>query len=184
MHELTRTDPDVQIVWRAFELRPDPVPTLDPEGDYLRRVWASSVYPMAERLGVAMKLPPIQPRSRRAHEAAHWARDQGRFDDYHAKVFRAFFERGEDIGDVDVLVSLAETLGLPGEPLREALNQRAFEPGVLRDERDAQDMGISGVPAFVADRRAAVTGVQPVEGLRELVKHVRSLDLGPRREPR
>ena len=184
MHELTRTDPQVQIIWRAFELRPDPVPMLDPKGDYLRRVWASSVYPMAERLGVAMKLPPMQPRSRRAHEAAHWARDQGRFDDYHAEVFRAFFERGEDIADVDVLVSLAEKLGLSGESLREALHQRTFEPSVRRDERDAQNIGISGVPAFVADRRAAMTGVQPVEGLSELVKHVRSLDLGTSVEPR
>ena len=177
MHELTRTDPDVQIIWRAFELRPDPVPTLAPGGEYLQRVWRSSVYPMAERLGVAMRLPPIQPRSRRAHEAAHWARGQGRFDDYHAEVFRAFFERGQDIGDPDVLVSLAGTLGLPGESLREALHHRRFEPAVLDDERDAQTMGLGGVPAFVADRRAAMTGVQPVEGLRELVSHVRSLDL-------
>jgi predicted DsbA family dithiol-disulfide isomerase len=183
VHELTRTDPDVEIVWRAFELRPDPVPPLDPGGDYLRRVWASSVYPMAERLGVLMKLPPIQPRSRRAHEAAHWARDHGQFDGYHADLFRAFFERGENIGDTDVLVSLAETRGLPGDSLRDALHQRTFERGVLDDERDAQAMGLGGVPAFVADRRAAMTGVQPVESLTELVRHVRSLDLEERNKP-
>jgi predicted DsbA family dithiol-disulfide isomerase len=52
-----------------------------------------------------MKLPPVQPRSRLAHEAAHWAREQGRFDDYYAAVFRCFFERGE--GRVEVLTSLA-----------------------------------------------------------------------------
>jgi predicted DsbA family dithiol-disulfide isomerase len=99
-------------------------------------------------------------------------------------MFRAFFERGEDIGDVDVLVSLAEKLRLPGESLREALHQRTCEPSVLRDERAAQNMGISGVPAFVAGRRAAITGVQPVEALSELVKHVRSLDLETSRESR
>jgi predicted DsbA family dithiol-disulfide isomerase len=58
-----------------------------------------------ERLGKTMKLPPVQPRSRLAHEAAHWAREQGRFDDYYAAVFRCFFERGE--GRVEVLTSLA-----------------------------------------------------------------------------
>jgi predicted DsbA family dithiol-disulfide isomerase len=47
---------------------------------------------------MTMKLPPVQPRSRLAHEAARWAREQGCFDDYHAAVFRSFFERGEDIG--------------------------------------------------------------------------------------
>jgi predicted DsbA family dithiol-disulfide isomerase len=44
--------------------------------------------------------------------------------------------------------------------------------------------GISGVPAFVADRRVAISGVQPVEGLRELVQHVKSLDRETSGEPR
>ena len=36
MHQRGEKDPNVAIVWRAFELRPDPVPTLDPNGDYLQ----------------------------------------------------------------------------------------------------------------------------------------------------
>lgn len=174
MHELTRLESHVDIVWRAFELRPEPVPTLDPGGDYLQRAWARSVYPLAQRLGVTMKLPPLQPRSRRAHEAAHWARTEGRFDAMHDAIFRAFFERGENIGDVAVLVGLAEQLGLPHERLREALDRGAFEPSVLADEQAAKELGLGGVPAFVADRRAALTGVQPVEHLRQLVEHVRT----------
>jgi predicted DsbA family dithiol-disulfide isomerase len=79
---------------------------IDPNSNYLRRAWGDSVAPMAERLGVTMRFPPVKPRTRLAHEAAHWARAQGRFDDYHNEVFRAFFERGEDIGDVEVLVVL------------------------------------------------------------------------------
>jgi predicted DsbA family dithiol-disulfide isomerase len=104
-------------------VRPEPVPPLDPKGEYLQRAWSTSVYPLAERLGVKMKLPPLQPRSRLAHEAAHWARTQGRFDDYHAAIFRAFFERGEDIGDIEVLMPLATDLGLDMESLRAALKK-------------------------------------------------------------
>lgn len=174
MHELVKSDPAIEVVWRAFELRPEPVPALDPAGDYLRRAWATSVYPLAERLGVMMKLPPLQPRSRRAHEAAHWARTQGRFDDYHASIFRAFFERGEDIGDMNVLASLASELTLPGETLRDALERRVFESSALDDEREAAALGISGVPAFVADRRTALSGVQPVDSLKQLVAHART----------
>src|SRR5512144_2538875 len=102
-----RAEPDVEIVWRAFELRPSPVPTLDPGGDYLQRAWQNSVYPLAAKLGITMTLPPVQPRTRLAHQAAHWARACGRFDDYHQALFRAFFERGEDIGQVPVLAPLA-----------------------------------------------------------------------------
>jgi predicted DsbA family dithiol-disulfide isomerase len=174
VHELVRAEPDVQVRWRAFELRPDPVPTLDPAGDYLRDAWKNSVYPLAEKLGITMKLPPVQPRTRRAHQAAHWARSRGRFDDYHAAVFRAFFERGEDIGQMAVLARVAEDLALDGDALREALARGEFEPSVLGDERDAEALGIHGVPAFVAERRAMLSGVQPAENLRRLVAHARN----------
>lgn len=171
-HDLKRVAPDVEIIWRAFELRPEPVPTLDPRGEYLTRVWRDAVYPMAERLGVTMRLPPVQPRSRLAHEAAQWARRQGRFEDYNASVFRAFFERGEDIGDTDVLARLTSDLQLDEAGLRSALERREFEGVVLADERDAERLGVTGVPAFIADRRAMLFGVQPVAALQEMVARV------------
>ncbi|MGZ5120513.1 MAG: DsbA family oxidoreductase, partial [Burkholderiales bacterium] len=137
----------MEVVWRAYELRPEPVPTLDPKGDYLQRVWQSSVYPMAERLRMPIRLPPVQPRSRLAHEAAHWARTQGRFDDYNAAVFRAFFERGEDIGRPEVLTALAVDLALDPHSLQRALEAGSFNQSVLDDEHEAAALGITGVPA-------------------------------------
>lgn len=147
---------------------------LDPRGEYLTRVWRDAVYPMAERLGVTMRLPPAQPRSRRAHEAAQWARRQGRFEDYNAAVFRAFFKRGEDISDTDVLARLASGLQLDEAALRSALERREFEGEVLADEREAERLGVTGVPAFIANRRAMLFGVQPVATLQEMVAQVRA----------
>ncbi len=155
-------------------MRPEPVRTLDPHGEYLTRVWRESVYPLAERLSVIMKLPPVQPRSRLAHEAAKWAQTQRRFDDYNAAVFRSFFERGENIGDLEVLVRLASDLRLDAEALCRALREREFEASVSADEREAEKLGVSGVPAFVADRRAALSGVQPVSALSALVDRARA----------
>ena len=175
MRELGEKDPDVAIVWRAFELRPEPVPTLDPNGDYLQRVWASSVYPLAEQLGVNIKLPPVQPRSRRAHQAAHWARRHGKFREYNDAVFRAFFQRGEDIGNTDVLTRLASGMALDGDNLRETLDNDLHLENVLADEREAKKLGLSGVPAFVANRRIALSGVQSLGSLQKFVEHARSL---------
>jgi len=173
VHELVKSEPSVEVIWRAFELRPEPVPTLDPKGDYLQRAWTTSVYPLAERLAITMRLPPVQPRTRLAHEAAHWARSLEQFDDYHQELFRAFFERGEDIGQVEVLTSLASKLGLDDGSLQQALKTREFEKSVLQDEADAKTLGVSGVPAFIANREAALSGVQPMENLKHLVQHVR-----------
>jgi predicted DsbA family dithiol-disulfide isomerase len=173
VHELLMTDPNVELVWRAFELRPEPVRLPDPRGDYLQNIWTNSVGPMAERLGVTMKMPPVKPRTRLTHEAAHWARAQGRFEDYHDEIFRAYFERGEDIGDVDVLFTIALCLNLDGQSLRSALLNHELAASVLAEEGEAARLGLSGVPAFVANRKAALTGVQPVENLRKLIESVR-----------
>jgi predicted DsbA family dithiol-disulfide isomerase len=157
-------------VWRAFELRPEPVPTLDPGGDYLTRIWRDAVYPLAEKLGMRLSLPPVQPRSRKAHETARWAAEKGRFDDVNEEIFRAFFQRGEDIGNVDILMRIVSELGLDPEELRTALQNSRFEADVKNDEVEAANLGIHGIPAFAADRRLLVTGVQTAESLAELVQ--------------
>jgi predicted DsbA family dithiol-disulfide isomerase len=175
LRELAEKDPDVAIVWRAFELRPDPVPTLDPNGDYLHNVWGSSVYPLAQQMGIDIKLPPVQPRSRRAHEAAQWARRHGKFREYNDALFRAFFQRGEDIGSTDVLTRLASEVALEGDDLRQALDNQLYLENVLADEREAKKLGLRGVPALVADRKIALSGVQSLENLEKFVEHARSL---------
>ena len=141
------------MVWRAFELRPAPVPTLDPRGEYLQRVWSGSVYPLARRLNIPIRLPTVQPRSRLPHEAAHWAREQGKFNEYNDAVFHAFFERGEDIGRAEVLMALASELALDSEALGQALDTHEYLDRVVADEQEAVKLDIRGVPAFVANRR-------------------------------
>src|SRR4028119_1671701 len=85
---------EVEIDCRACELRPEPAPTLDPKGDYLHRVWNQSVYPMAEQRGMVLRLPPVQPRSRKAFEAAEFAREVGRFDPMNRASLQAFLAAG------------------------------------------------------------------------------------------
>jgi predicted DsbA family dithiol-disulfide isomerase len=62
------------------------------------------------------------------------------------------------------------------ESLRHALTTHEFLSSVIEDERQAEMLGVGGVPAFIASRKAALTGVQPVENLRQLVNRVRSLE--------
>jgi len=156
-------------VRRAFELRPDPVPTLDPQGEYLRRVWRQVVYPMAERMGIPLRLPPLQPRSRLAHEAACFAAEQGRLAPFHAEVFRAFFQRGEDIGRINVLLTCGKDIGLDGTAMRRALEAGEFTAQVTADEQLAERLEVHAVPAYVAIRGRVVSGVRTLEELRELV---------------
>jgi predicted DsbA family dithiol-disulfide isomerase len=137
------------VVWRAFELRPEPKPTLDPNGEYLNTTWARSVYPMAAQRGMHLKLPPVQPRSRKALEAALFADAHGRFAQMNEALFRAFFEQGRDIGSVGELGAIAGENGLDPNALREALEHKRYTAQVLDDEQLAHSLGITGVPAML-----------------------------------
>ncbi len=161
----------VEVDWRAYELRPDPVPTLDPDGDYLHRVWNASVYPMAEALGMKLRLPPVQPRSRKALEAAEFAREKGLYDEMHNALFRAFFEDGRDIGDVEVILDVAAPVGLDLSELRMALAEDRYTEKVLADEELSRKLGVSSVPTMLVTPAGAefseaevITGAQPYGG--------------------
>jgi predicted DsbA family dithiol-disulfide isomerase len=59
--------------------------------------------------------------------------------------------------------------------LRRALESREFEKSVLEDEREAEQLGVSGVPAFISNRKFAMSGVQSFESLKILVERGRTI---------
>lgn len=172
LQQLARERP-VAVNWRAFELRPEPVPTLDPDGEYLHRVWNASVYPMAREREMKLKLPPVQPRSRTAFEAAAFARERAAFDAVHEGLFRAFFEHGRDLADVNVLAEVAAGAGLHADELREALRSGRYTQEVLDDQRRAQRLGVTGVPAMLfhgpEQRKVLISGAQSYAALKRQV---------------
>lgn len=170
MAALAKTEKDLVINWRSFELRPEPVPLLDPEGDYLTSAWRDHVYPLAQKMNMPLKKPSIQPRSRLAHEAAKWAGGHGRLPQYNLALFRAFFEFGLDIGDKQVLMNLAAEMGLEPLSLAQAIESHQFTGEVIGDEEEAKRLGVRAVPSFVSNGRILASGVQTHERLRELLE--------------
>ena len=116
-----------------------------------------------------LKRPPIQPRSRLAHEAAKWAESQGRFDEYHLAIFRAIFEYGKDIGDIEILKGLAVDLKLDEESLHAAVENGDYTEIVLDDQNKSVQAGVRAVPAFVVNGKVEAAGVQTAKRLHEIL---------------
>lgn len=167
----------VEVEWRAFELRPEPIPTLDPNGEYLHNAWNSAVYPLAQQRGMRLRLPPVQPRSRRALELAEFARHQGKYDETHRALFRAFFEDGKDLNDLGVLADIAASAGLDPYQARTALERGTQRERVLQDQEQAVRLGVQAVPTLVIgaadqpiERGEAISGARPYEVVRAAVE--------------
>ena len=154
-----------------FELRPEPQPTLRPEGEYLQRAWAQSVYPLARRMGVPIVLPAVspQPHTHLAFEGYRYARAHGKGNDYNTRVLEAFFRDGQDIGDIGVLTKLAAEVGLDPEGFEDALRTRRYREAHRRALRHAyEEVGVDGVPMFVIGGRV-LTGLQDRETLEAVI---------------
>jgi predicted DsbA family dithiol-disulfide isomerase len=160
----------VAFEWLPFDLRPEPIPTLRPEDDYLQTVWRNNVYPLAERLGVEMKLPSVspQPHTRLAHEGMEFAKEHGKGNEYAHALFAAFFQRSEDIGKPDVLVRIASVVGLDAETFRRALEEGKYRERTGDLLRQARMQMVTAVPTFIIGR-TRVSGLYPAEALRKII---------------
>ncbi|WP_193570870.1 DsbA family oxidoreductase [Diaminobutyricibacter tongyongensis] len=109
---------------------------------------------------------------RTAHELSHFALGQRRQHHMIQRLFKAHFVDGLNVGDHDVLVGLAEEIGLDSAAARKALQSGEFADAVEADIRQARQLGITGVPFFVLDNKYAMSGVQPVEGFLDALNKV------------
>lgn len=161
----------VDIEWMPFELRPHPTPTLRPQDAYLQTVWPQSVYPVAARFGVALKLPSVspQPYTALAWQGYQFARAQGRGHAYNDLVLRAFFQEDQDIGRVDVLAQIAQRAGLDAVAFEAALLDGRYRAAHEEALALARAQGVSAVPAFRIGQRW-LPGVQSAQVLERALR--------------
>lgn len=168
----------VDIRWIHFPLHPEtPV-----EGKSLEELFAGrDIEPMRERLralmtdaGLAYGSRTHTYNSRLAQELGKWADTQAGGDAIHDALYRAYFVDAINLYDIDLLVGIAERIGLDGAMARDVLEQRTFKHAVDADWQRARELGISGVPTFYKDD-LVVVGCQPYEVLERFVKHLLQL---------
>ncbi|HSJ07546.1 MAG TPA: DsbA family protein [Longimicrobiales bacterium] len=133
----------------AFELRPSGTPLPAPDEPWLLEEWQRVVQPLADRLGVPMRLPSFSTRTRKAHEAVAYAREHGAFPAMHEAIFRAWWRHGRDIGRIDVLMEIGSSVGLDPMALRVALDIDQWAGRVEQDAATARRLGLTGVPAYL-----------------------------------
>lgn len=97
-----------------------------------------------------------------AAEAAACANAQGKFWEYHAKLFAA-----SDLS-TEKLKTMAGEVGLDRKKFDECLASNQFKAAVEKDMADAAEVGVSGTPAFFINGRM-LSGAQPFERFKEVI---------------
>ena len=107
--------------------------------------------------------------SRLAQELGKWADTQPDGGRIHDALYRAYFVEGRNIGDPAELVRIAQQVGLPADQAAQVLQERTMRQAVDEDWRHSGEMGVTGVPTFVA-AGYGVVGAQPYDVLEQLVQ--------------
>lgn len=161
----------IAVTWRSYQLSPDTqVGLRKPEvealvemkgmpADRIRQMFAQ-VAATATQVGLDIDFDTvIAANTFDAHRLVHVAGDK-RHDVLEA-LFRAHFVEGEVVDDLDTLVKVAVSAGLDAESVRDDLAAGAGADAVRADLAAARELGVTGVPFFVANRAVAVSGAQP-----------------------
>lgn len=186
---LERSGAEADIHWHPFELNPH----MAPGGENLREHLAAKygttpegsrqararITALGAELGFRFDYADDMRmyNTNAAHRLIHRAAAAGKAHETKMALFGAFFTDRKAIDEVDVLVDIAEDVGLPRDAARQALASAAVAAEVRAAERLWVSRGIQGVPAMVFDRRHLVTGAQGIENYARVLHAVREGEL-------
>jgi predicted DsbA family dithiol-disulfide isomerase len=173
---------EAEIAVHPFELNPDMGPGGETIVEYLGKKYGRTPEQIAETQAMIRDRGAsvgfaFGPRTRvyntfDAHRLLHWAGLEGRQLPLKLALLKAYHGDGRDPSDHDVLVDVAESVGLDGARAREVLQGGDYADEVREAERENQSMGISSVPAIIFNRRYLVTGGQPVEAFEQAIQSI------------
>ncbi len=170
------SDPDLvfDVVLVPFELRPDmPGEGMDLSeigtghsdrvDDYLERTAAKEGFPFSQ--------PKVLPNTHKALVLGEVARDLGDATHrvVHGAIFEAYFGRGHDIGSRDVLLEIAEEVGIEPRELENAWEQGTHDERLHQFRHVALHLGLDATPAALICNELFI-GSRPAGVLREALE--------------
>ncbi len=165
----------VEVTFKAFELQPnlqsDPTISLDEMLAKKMNVSVEQAKAMnkqmianAATVGLVYNFDEMkQTNTRDAHRLVKFAKTEGKEAALTERLLSAHFTESKYLGDSEVLLDLAEEVGLDRNQSKEVLSSEAFLEEVLQDQQESQQLGVQGVPFFVLNRKYAISGAQPLD---------------------
>ena len=171
-----RPDLKVELRYRPFQLDPTiPAGGLD-RTDYMVKKFGSlerihDAHKRLEDMGstdgihFAFEKIKLAVNTLDAHRLIRWAYAVGTQAAVKEQLMSLYFEHGVNISDRAVLLDVAAENGLERDVIARALEDGTDSAEVQAEIRQAQELGINGVPFFILDGKYGLSGAQPVEAL-------------------
>ncbi len=173
----------INVVWKSFQLNPGAVtnPGINVLDDLARtKGWTKDytlktteyVVQMAKGEGLNFNFEKaVVANTFNAHRLLQLAKSNGLGEQVKENLLHAYFEQGKNVDDAATLIHMGVEAGLhKPEVARLFENTGLFADAVRADLNEARQLGISGVPFFVINRKYALSGAQPVSVMLETLQ--------------
>jgi predicted DsbA family dithiol-disulfide isomerase len=170
--DAVRREFDAEVLWLPFDLHPE----YPPEGIPRAQLTARYGEAMHDRLrtsfaahGLVYDPPPdVVPNTRLALRLVELAREGGLHEAFHERLMDAYWAEAVNVGDPDELRRLAAEIGLAADDVEQTIADPDAYLDLVQDAtRQAQSMGVNGIPAFLLDRKLLALGAQPIDVFRQ-----------------
>lgn len=98
-----------------------------------------------------------------AHRLTKYADKKGKGKEMVERILSAYFTESKLISDHDILIELANEVGLASNEVSAVLQSDQYREEVQQDRQTAAQMNVKGVPFFVFNEKYALSGAQPIE---------------------
>lgn len=167
----------IEVEWKSFQLDPTIPNEVDPSVSaiaYLAekkgitlehsKSLHDNVIQMAANVGLKFDYSKaIVANSFNAHKLIQLAKTKKLGDQAEESLFKAYFTEGKNVNNIETLVQLGIEIGLEKDEIENVLIDASFDQLVKKDLSEAQQIGVTGVPFFVFNRKYAISGAQPSE---------------------
>ena len=176
----SRPNHPFQVQWHPFQLNPDMPKDGVGHVDYLAAKFGSrekaiqAMLQVAEHAKIAgaeidMEKVTRLPNTLDAHRVIHWAGIEGRQTAMVARLFKAHWREGADIGEAATLARLAGEVGMDAAAVARLLATDADADDIRARDMDARQKGVNAVPTFLIAQQYVVSGAQPVEMWQQVI---------------
>ena len=174
----------VKFSYSTFQLNPNfPKEGIDKK-EYISRKFNNNHYDtMKERIknealksgiSITNNTLKIIPNTFNSHKLILWSKAYDCHMEIVENLFKAYFEDSKDIGDIDILLEIAENSGMDKRIIKQKFLDDLDNDIIIEEERKNRENGVMGVPTYIINDGITLTGSQPVDSLVKLLEHINS----------
>ena len=173
MKELQKTW-DLDVEWISYELHPgtplEGILLADRFGEKKTKGLIEGLKKMGNPYGIKYGELYFMPNSRLILEASEYAKESGKFECFHNKVFYEHFTNLLDIGKKDVVKSLAGDCGMDEKELIERLDEGHYTEEIKRIHEMAIKSGVGKTPYFVIEDKYFLERPSSIDDIIDVLK--------------